>query len=148
MFEKLVVTGVVTPVCSEFEGRFLASNREDVPVVRLRYLIADLVKRQLSVLEVKTNGLMANVTVGRPRTGILLGGIYEGFVVRQISKDGGFFIARSPQLDQLSSWYAERGIALADVPTYTSDDFWDQEFALRKTPRTSGPTLLLDLGER
>lgn len=76
-----------------------------------------------------------NVYIGRPRNGIVMNGIFSGWVVHQIT-GGDFLLARQPNLTvpAMDSWLQENNVSLVVHPTYCSDYFWDPETQVRERP--------------
>lgn len=134
---ELVVTGLVAPVCKEFEDRFEASEQDLFPNPIVRFLSVDRENRRLYLVKEVLEGAIVFVTKKSPRTGRIAGGRFNGFVVRQVSQTE-FMIARP---------FNRTGIELR-IPFFSSDELWDPEYLDRKKEVPFGETLILDLGER
>jgi hypothetical protein len=126
--EKIVVTGLVTPVCAAFEGRFLAAGAEVLEEGVLRCLVADFSKKTTRVIECPLSGdLRVHVVRCAPRTGVIQGSFFSGFVAKQTSRDGNFVLARKPQQEAgFLAWMSQNGISYPVQEAYKNDEMWDE----------------------
>lgn len=146
---RVVLTGVMAPVCSDLEPLFLKRRMEEVRAPVLRYLLADLQSRQLWAYSVCDSSASVWVSVRSPRIGMVSGGSFSGFVVRQINRPDEFMIARKPVPSlAMQDWIASHGITVTGQSTFQSDVFWDRELSNRRIPRGPDGELILDLGLR
>ncbi|MFT7184339.1 MAG: hypothetical protein ACI9QC_000678 [Oceanicoccus sp.] len=132
---EVVFTRVVMPVCPAFEERFAKANLVSYKGVTLRWLEADRENRVLFLLREEFKDIIVKVTEKSPRSGVIQNGRFSGCVVRQITRDGEFFLARPVVGNKITG-------------SYVDDTFWDLEFSQRKKERSLGETVLLDLGPR
>ena len=139
-FEKIVVTGLVTPVCAAFEGRFLATGAEVLEEGILLCLVADFSKRTTRVIECPLSGdLRIHVVRCAPRTGVIQGGFFSGFVAKQSSSDGNFVLARKPQREaSFLSWMSQNGISYPVQEAYKNDEMWDELYLAERLKAVQG----------